>query len=354
MNDKWVKPFSSGMSCLDTVDGVCLTDITADECEKYCEDHPFCDTGYHLQYADKTYCAPLHGLFSFARRQAFSNSTFPVDQSIFFHPDIGVKMRVFDEKKKIQKINYPQYVSDIFILPTVIQHLPTGKYLTSELKLDSDISQACVWQIFRFIYNFSGSNSTFYDRISNGEIVLFRSVNDDMTISFQDNTLQRLPMSMLFGYSTSYNYANVYYFQIFQSTDLKTPLQLDQPFAIRVNQLPILPDSSVYYLDIDDNSSLQPISVTDSSASLEEFRNWLFIRVENGQEIQQFPDSLFIESQWVYAKNFLGASLDENDNENNIKSTNCVSTSHVRSMIIIVIVIVVIIALIIRWRKYLI
>lgn len=312
---RWLKPFSTGLSCFDTVDGVCLTAIdTEEDCEKYCAEHPFCDNGYFIKYADKKYCVPLNGLTSFGARNAFKHSLFSSDESIFFHPDIGVSIKVFHDKKKIPANNFPAYIYDPFIAPTIIQDISSLQYLKYDLTLSTNKSDADKWQIFRFLYDFSGVNTSVYDRISNGEIISIRSIQMNTALFFHDNEFKLLPVSALMGYSPSFSYQNVYYFQLFQWSDMRKPIDPEQPFAIRINTLPITDKNPTFFLTRF-NHSIKAEPVQDIEAGIEAFRTWRFMPAENDNDITSFPTSLFVKSQWEYARDYLGADLNSKDNK---------------------------------------
>lgn len=309
MSSKWVKPFSSGMSCLETVDGECLTHLSEKECEEYCANHPFCDTGYYVKYSNKQYCIPLNGLSMFGRNKAFDRSTFDSKKSVFFHPSLGVSIKVFQNKKNIHPEElFQKYVEDPFIVPTYIQNTRTMQYLTKDLKMTTDKSESCLWYIYRFIYNFSGDNSSEYDRISNGEIVTFRTVDSDESLLYRENQFELILSSILMGFSTTYNYENVYYFQIFQDNDLNYVIDPYDHFAIRINQLP-LTAGDTFFMDVKENNLIAvPIfSVDDIKTKLEEYRVWKFLPTSDDK--LEYPDENFIDSQWHYANMYLGASM---------------------------------------------
>lgn len=313
---KWLKPFSTGLSCFDTVDGECLTTLeTEEDCEKYCAEHPFCDTGYFVKYADKKYCVPLNGLNAFGARNEFERSLFPSEDSIFFHPDIGVSIKVFNDKKKIPAHNFPAYIHDPFIRPTLIQDVSSRKYLKYDLTFTDNKSDAGKWQIFRFLHDFSGVNSNVYDRISNGEIISIRSIETNTGLIFHNNEFKLLPSSALMGYSPNYSYENVYYFQLFQGSDMLKPIDPEQPFAIRINTLPITDKNPTFFLTrgLNDSIQAQPIKDDIISDDVETFRVWHFIPIIDDENIS-FPTSLFIKSQWDYARDYLGADLNKDNN----------------------------------------
>jgi hypothetical protein len=311
MNNKWVKPFSSGLSCIDTVDGECLTNLNEEECENYCKSHPFCDNGYYIRYSNKQYCVPLNGLQNFGMRDHFEQSTFDKEKSRFFHPSIGVHMKVFNRvKDDIKDENtFLPYITNPFMNSTFIQHSPSNRYLTSQLETTSNIENASKWRIFRYLFDFSGLNSSAYDRISNGEIVTIQNFDTDDALLFHDSKLKLLPASITMGASSSFFYNNVYYFQIFQSKDDDKKLDITKPFAIRINTLPC--SESCYYLRWDDtNSKLYAHESKTIENEMMKYMEWRFLPTNietNTQDIQKF----FIESQYNYAQNYLGADLNQ-------------------------------------------
>lgn len=312
MTDKrWLKPFSTGLSCFDTVDGECLTTMeTEEECERYCSEHPFCDQGYFVEYADRKYCVPLNGLTAFGGRNAFDHSLFPPNESIFFHPDIGVSMHVFQGKKNIPSHHFPSYTHDPFIRPTLIMDTVSGKYLRDDLTLTDQESDASTWQIFRFLYDFSGVNSNDYDRISNGEIISIRSVVTDRALVFHNGEFKMLPASALMGFSPTYSYENVYYFQLFQGPDATHPIDPEKPFSIRINTLPV---RTTYFLTLR-YDSLQAEQV-ENIVITNKYQTWRLLPTLDDHDAS-FPTSLFVKSQWDYARDYLGASLEDNHTKN--------------------------------------
>jgi hypothetical protein len=47
------------LNCSDTIDGICTTGETVDECIDRCEKSEDCKAGYHIQLEDQSICAPL-------------------------------------------------------------------------------------------------------------------------------------------------------------------------------------------------------------------------------------------------------------------------------------------------------
>lgn len=60
-----LKPFGSGTSCIDTIHGECIRDVSVEDCVKICENDPSCGCGYHVEIKNrsppiKNYCVPLN------------------------------------------------------------------------------------------------------------------------------------------------------------------------------------------------------------------------------------------------------------------------------------------------------
>ena len=60
-----VKPFGSGTSCIDTIHGECIRNISVEDCIEICKDNPSCGCGYHVEIKNRSppiqnYCVPLN------------------------------------------------------------------------------------------------------------------------------------------------------------------------------------------------------------------------------------------------------------------------------------------------------
>ena len=60
-----LKPFGTGTSCIDTIHGECIRDVTLDECMQICENSDSCGCGIHVDMKDRSptvpsYCLPLN------------------------------------------------------------------------------------------------------------------------------------------------------------------------------------------------------------------------------------------------------------------------------------------------------
>ena len=63
IKDKSLKPFGSGTSCLNAINGDCIRDISLDECVDICQKSNHCDCGIYVNIKNSTlspYCIPLN------------------------------------------------------------------------------------------------------------------------------------------------------------------------------------------------------------------------------------------------------------------------------------------------------
>lgn len=327
---KWVKPFSTGLSCPDTVDGECLEGMSVNECYEYCRAHPLCNEGYHIEFGEERYCVPLNGLLHFGMQKVFEQSMFDAEDSRFFHPGVGVRMSVFDQLKIPSSRDSfgGGFIQNPFLEPTTIQHIPSGRFLevdshdnvpvTTSIRDGDDDDKPKnrgLWQVHRQIFDFSGVHSAVFDRISNGEIVSIRSLDDNKVLSYHDKDPLRgfelVPLSVYAGASSSFRYENVVFFQLFQKQ--AGVLNPDEPFAFRINTIPVVPGKTpVYFLEVDPASgALIAVRADDHTRDIERHRVWrLRVATPETTERKRARQRLrraFIDSQYLYANEYLGA-----------------------------------------------
>jgi hypothetical protein len=97
----WVKPFSTGMSCIDTIDGECLRGLSLEECMQRCEDSPYCHAGYHVSFTDRdlsSFCLPLNTISY--QNTNFLNSVIQPTNSTRLSADNGIHVNVFYDEDR--------------------------------------------------------------------------------------------------------------------------------------------------------------------------------------------------------------------------------------------------------------
>ena len=96
VEDRWVKPFGTGISCIDTVDGECPRGLSLEECVQKCEASPYCNAGYHVSFRDiplSSYCAPLNTIFY--QNANFLDNVISPQNKTRLSADNGIDVRVF-------------------------------------------------------------------------------------------------------------------------------------------------------------------------------------------------------------------------------------------------------------------
>lgn len=71
----WLKPFGTEITCIDSMDQVCSTDLSLEACQQSCEKDPFCQGGYYLTYPDgkRSSCIRLNRTHTWANTHLLTN-----------------------------------------------------------------------------------------------------------------------------------------------------------------------------------------------------------------------------------------------------------------------------------------
>jgi len=74
-HQSWLKPFGTEITCIDSIDQVCPTDLSLDACQQSCEKDPFCQGGYYLTYPDgkRSSCVRLNRTHTWANTHLLTN-----------------------------------------------------------------------------------------------------------------------------------------------------------------------------------------------------------------------------------------------------------------------------------------
>jgi hypothetical protein len=96
LDGHWVKPFGTGISCIDTIDAECPRGISLEECMKQCEESPYCNAGYHVSFDEiplPSYCVPLNTIF-YQNSNFLDNAIAPTNKTRL-SADNGIHVHVF-------------------------------------------------------------------------------------------------------------------------------------------------------------------------------------------------------------------------------------------------------------------
>jgi hypothetical protein len=223
--EQWVKPFSSQISCIDTVDAVCARGLSVDECKKKCNDSKYCLQGYHVKLPNdkESYCLALNNTQTTINLKSFENSFFNPLESPFITPELGVKINTFQtDKFENLKSKLPQFPKNA-ITQKAYYYLTYRKnnqlyYFTKYQSFSTDINKALDFNITKRFYSYS-SISIAKPGIQNGSYV-FLIINESNGVFHyskkNDSYLFELPLS-LDVLSTNYFIDNREYNQLITS-----------------------------------------------------------------------------------------------------------------------------------------
>ena len=260
---QWVKPFSTGMACLDTITGDCPRGLSKESCKKMCEDSFQCDYGYHVEMPNvsKSYCVPLSNLVHWDYPPIFEKSTIRPTESSILHPSLGVKVTPFMDKQATQVD--PQSVYDITQLGVyLLQYFPPASsttqgennrtllYMYDDLTFGPEVDKAVQLVLFK-VDPVPSSVSTKDPTIRNGNVIFLKNHdNNRVVLHISPTDFGFMPYSLRVSSSTSYDVNDLFHTQIVTKYPFTyDPVTQNDKFAIRVAQIPV--QSLVYYWTVD-------------------------------------------------------------------------------------------------------
>lgn len=347
--NKWVKPFSTQLSCLDTISGECIRDKTMYECSNICENASYCFNGYHVKLPNESqsYCLPLNALTHIDNIDLFDYSLIDPMNSKIFSSNLGVEITPFTTRKK-QNINLmdskKKYLTQdkFYFLTYFDESLKKILYLKSDLTFTTDETAAVSINIIPKKRTLSLIVTTSI-YIKNGYPLLL-NVNDktDNILYFDKDTkeVSIIPIQSLLTSSGIFA-DDFYYLQFITDYPFENQdILISDKFAIRWGQIPIIND--FYYMTVDPSTYTfipKQIKKTDMEKELKHFK--MFQLIENVQNIELDTD--FESSQKKYLlDNFSNDSLNNHDNHNIIL---------ISSIICIIVCIILLIIILIFQRK---
>lgn len=123
----WVKPFSTGLSCIDTIDGECIRGVSLDECMQRCQDSPYCHAGYHVSFENRdlsSFCLPLNTISY--QNTNFLNNVIQPTNATRLSADNGIHVNVFYDEHR--------YPDDLDLTQTPYLFLGDTCFLCVDLK----------------------------------------------------------------------------------------------------------------------------------------------------------------------------------------------------------------------------
>lgn len=308
LQQRWVKPFASGISCIDTVDGECIRGLSADECKKACEDSPRCNYGYHIELPNEpqSYCLPLNGFAHWGNNNIFNQSTIQPQSSPILSTNLGVKVNVFQDMSMLEKsekdnrniinqlgVYILRYVGDSEGSPDM--------FMMPDFSFGLTRTNAMQLVVFRDIPIMS-SISTTDERLRNGQTVFLKNhSNNNIFIYLKEDSYGFYPYTIRYSASSTFDVASLFHLQIVKTYPFSTDfVRTDDKFAIRLATIPV--DDHVLYWDVDTKTNQLVFKRVDRDdmadlSHLDKFRKFQFIQ-ENQVEIQNSQN--FVSSQVEY------------------------------------------------------
>lgn len=114
-----LKPFGTGTSCLDTIHGECVRDVTLDECMQICENSESCGCGIHVDMKNRSptvpsYCLPLCTV-PYKNRPLATSLVSTSNNDTILSKENNVDISFFRNEKQFPSIDetYDQLKSDL-------------------------------------------------------------------------------------------------------------------------------------------------------------------------------------------------------------------------------------------------
>ncbi len=255
--ERWVKPFSTGMSCIDTVTGECERGLSVDECRKVCEDSPRCNYGYHVKLPNEnqSYCLPLNGFAHWGNNNIFRKSTIVPQSSPILSRGLGVNINVFQNEKMLDKDQLDRNrISQlgIYVLRYVVDEKNPDKdlYMMPDFSFENNPNNAVQLLVFRDL-PVSSSISTVDEKVRNGQVVFLKNHNNNNVFMYiKEDTYGFYPYTIRWSSSSIFDVSELYHTQLVSAYPFTSDfINVDESFAVRVARIPV--DDSVLYWDVD-------------------------------------------------------------------------------------------------------
>lgn len=186
-----LKPFGSGTSCIDCINGECIRDISMEECKKICEESEWCGCGIHVDFKNKSipsYCLPLNTIEY--KSNPIATSLISTEKNgTYLSRENGVDITFFREEGQFPSIDetYNQLKSHLIFNYDVINfNTSDGKKLQSFLPstfyfLPTEISD--FYMVIKGVQLSEGDIT----RIHNQELVYFFYKETTLVLTYDFN-----------------------------------------------------------------------------------------------------------------------------------------------------------------------
>ena len=173
-----LKPFGSGTSCIDCINGDCIRNISVEDCKEICEKSNWCGAGIHVDFKNKSipnYCLPLNTI-NYKNRPLATSLISTEKNGTYLSREEGVDITFFRDNNMFPSTDetYNQLKSDLIFNYDIINFQIDGLVLESFLpyKYNFVKESAMITDFYMIIkgYDFSTGEVT---RIHNNDVVYF-------------------------------------------------------------------------------------------------------------------------------------------------------------------------------------
>lgn len=173
-----LKPFGSGTSCIDCINGECIRNISVEDCKEICEKSNWCGAGIHVDFKNKSipnYCLPLNTV-DYKNRPIATSLISTEKNGTYLSREEGVDITFFRDNNMFPSINdtYNQLKSDLVFNYDIINFQIDGLVLESFLPYKYNfIKKSDIITDFYMIikgFDFSTGEVT---RIHNNDVIYF-------------------------------------------------------------------------------------------------------------------------------------------------------------------------------------
>ena len=316
--DMWVKPFSTGIACVDTIHGECIKNVSVEDCVDLCNKSDICAYGYHVKLPNEkdSYCLPINELPYMDNTEIFTNSLYPKTSARILSPNVGVDVTTF-QNKNIRSFNQPKTTEISQLNTYLLRCYPKIKdtahknqrdpndtlYLQNDLvSWSNDRNNAAQIVVTRDSIVYSAV-STRDPRLRNGNLCFLNIKNQNLLYVFiNEQTNGFFPRSIRSASSITYNIADLYHTQIIKSVPFDDePITTNDIFSIRSATIPV--NDYVYYwmMDTDTNTikyeKVSKDTLLDPNTDYDKHKRFSF---EKFNSLDIYKDENFLSSQLNY------------------------------------------------------
>jgi hypothetical protein len=318
-----LKPFGSGTSCLDTIDGECKRGLTVEQCIEICEKSDACACGLHVDMKDRnpsidSYCLPLNTI-QYKNRPLATSLISTSNNGTILSKENNVDITFFREEDMFPSIEetFEQLKSDLIFNNDIIS-IQIQKKKEKRIQLQSIPPSYNIFSEYTFTdtyivlrtVNFSIADVL---RVSNNESVFFFYKNTSLVLTYdfekgvfiwgnfsQNSTVQK----------------NKFILETLDGSKYVDYISEETPLSITIDY-----ESKKYYVTMDEENIL---SLSNKKS---EYKLFLSNKIEKENEtIQNIPTEKLLKDRVNYMnttmKTYLETYFPDKSTTKDIKPTS--------------------------------